>query len=70
MTETEVLDPMADIKIGDLVRLKCGGPTMCVEMIQGNDLTVVWMNADSDMQRAILSKNLFDLEYQAYHGEI
>lgn len=37
---------MADIKVGDVVELKSGGPQMTVVDVTGALLSLIWWNAD------------------------
>ena len=33
-----------DFKLGDVVQLKSGGPSMTVEAISGNDVVCIWFD--------------------------
>ncbi len=53
---------MTDIKAGDLVRLKAGGPDMVVEAVTGNRAICVWFdkakhNSESFALETIGTKN-------------
>lgn len=50
---------MDEIKIGDVVLLKSGGPNMTVEKIQDNDLAdCLWFDQDKNLQRNTFSLNV------------
>jgi len=46
---------MADVKVGDVVRLKSGGPAMTVDFIDGEQVTCVWFEKTKE-KRATFSK--------------
>lgn len=50
---------MDEIKIGDVVFLKSGGPNMTVEKIQDNDIAdCIWFDKDKNLQRNTFSLSI------------
>ena len=41
-----------NLKIGDVVCLKSGGPTMVVKKINDVDVTCLWFNLNDELQKA------------------
>ncbi len=41
-----------NLKPGDIVRLKSGGPQMTVSYFEGHNVECVWFGADGDFKRA------------------
>ena len=46
---------MATFKVGDLVQLKSGGPTMTVDEVSGTRLWAVWFSAGAKRERELFA---------------
>lgn len=50
-----------EYKIGDVVRLKSGGPAMTIIEVEGTSLTCLWFAEDKSILRAVLDKAVVNL---------
>lgn len=50
------------MKVGDVVRLKGGGPAMTVEQIDPELVSVAWFDCDNVLRRESFSKDLLTTE--------
>ena len=47
-----------DLQIGDVVKLKSGGPWMTVYKIEGDEISCVWFPNDNDAVSRSFNKNV------------
>lgn len=70
MTERELVDKGNEFSIGDVVRLKAGGPTMTIEEIEHRTTesdpgkyiaTCVWYSSKGDTLRATFDESMLEV---------
>ena len=49
---------MADVRTGDIVQLKSGGPSLTVLEVKGETVTCIWFDADLHVQQATFGAEL------------
>lgn len=54
-----------NLKIGDVVSLKSGGPTMIVKTINYDDVTCLWFNSSNELQEARFTQKILLLKTES-----
>lgn len=59
-----------NMKIGDIVYLKSGGPTMIVKTINDDDVTCLWFNLNDELQKAKFIQQILVLKTEGNEKKI
>jgi len=51
-----------DLCVGDVVRLKAGGPRMVVSSVEGEDVTCQWFDKDKKLSMNLFKKAVIDID--------